>query len=47
MWNAHLIQVSNITKKLVTLRGEHIQEWGRMKEGVKKVNVVDVLSIQE
>jgi hypothetical protein len=33
-------------EKHVTLRGGHIQE-GKVKEEVKKVNMVDVLPIQE
>jgi hypothetical protein len=44
MWNIDLIQEQQYYEKQVTVRGGHTQE-GRKK--TKKMNIVDILSIQE
>jgi hypothetical protein len=41
-----LLEIQQCYEKLVTLRGGHIER-GRVKEEVKRMNIVDALSIQE
>jgi hypothetical protein len=45
MWNADLIQIQQFYEEQVTLR-EVTYKKKRQKKEVKKVNMVDVLSIQ-
>jgi hypothetical protein len=46
MWNIDLIQIQQFYEKLVTLR-EVTYEKGQVSNESKKMNTVDILSIQE